>query len=247
MLAEYTWPYIKPYLKPYLTSALTHLVTLATSFHLNLLTCVAVDYLIDAVLGSSEKSTFVTCVVVNISLSALYDRLYALESKILNMDRAAQFVLDNAGETMWKVTKWCAIGVGLTYVWVALLLIRFDNRVLAIYTVQYITSTVIYETMVKTDGDYSVLYRWLQRRRGRPIVRNYAPLAIRENYLALGDGKGGEDSLKHLSGSIARRNSKNQLVTQLIEESSITSLPKSTSTNQLILCDGWLTTDDYLE
>lgn len=211
---SYTFTLLKPYLKPYVTHVLTHIFTLIVSFHLNLIFCAGLNYLIGI---DDERVDFVISVGTNCILSERYEKMFEIGNNYLNVDRVSQYLIDNANETLFKIVKWSIILTTLLYTWMALFLIKFNNRVLALYTIQYIVSSVIYETLIRKDGDYYLLikaYRWYYDR----------PVIVKVEFV--------DKKINELLGSNIYSNPV---------------LPRSNSSHGLIQTDGYMISEDYLE
>jgi hypothetical protein len=191
---QYGVPYLKPYIKPYLSIILTHTATQVISFHINLLVSYMVSYLVyNRLLRSyhnklwlADGLTSISSVAINIWLSWYYERLYdKVVSHYLSglINRMSKYILDEASLRLVRKIKWGCIIIGLTYITMALWLIELNNKVLGVYVVQYIVSTVVYETVVNVDGDYSVAVKLVNWYKSRPVIVVYTPIDINEKYI----------------------------------------------------------------
>lgn len=260
-------PYVRPYLKDYVMLGLSHVATFVASFHLNLGVCWLlggiIDGFVESGLAANVAITFASSVAVTVALNVSHERMRTTISSIFNLENAAGWIVDHANLTMVKVAKWIVIVVVLGYVWGAVLLLDLTNRTIALYTTQYIVSTVVYEIVFNPEGDYDLVRAAIRDYRSRPTITRHSSFHFIVDYFRRhqtktdllhyvgNDGEGEGECIDDHETKPWREHGNDVTV----EQTSVTSwletnqtnnvIRRVKSTNQVLLSDGFVITEDY--
>lgn len=181
---------IRPFVKPYVEMGLTHAIATAISIHVGMVLSVFINWLIHSTVPFEKFAEFLcfwTGVLLSLYMNQVYDStLFPIVRQTALIEPATDWILTNADLGMLKVVKSCAVVIGLLYIWTGLLVVTFSNRMLGLSTLRFITVTIIHETIVVEDGDYSIagtrLWKWYTSTRPKVTLFTQTPLTVINDY-----------------------------------------------------------------
>lgn len=180
------WTLLRPYIKPYLETSITTLISTVLSTHIGLIAGTSLNWLIYSTLLYTSFSQFLCfwiSVCLNLYINSIYDtHIVRIVKRYVPVDEMTEWILLNGDANFVKMVKTCFVVVSLLYIWTALLVVTFTNRLLALGTLRFIVCTIINETLIVKDGDYSVattrLWKWITSKNPRIVFYAKKPLNV---------------------------------------------------------------------